>query len=198
MDATIFCPDVPPAYRRDPSYSKVSYAADRLEDYRELAQAKVDVLFAQFDGMPIKVFLSFGAASLTTVYWKYLTNPEDVHDSLISLFAGLVSMLVLFLPPHVVAWWHQHDTKQRDRMFFRWVFGVCAVLLLTFGLACDAWNYEFLRWSDVGYNAINSYVDCRFEKALNDCCPAAWVTNADDEPSALLTISKAPSVRSEY
>ena len=126
--------------------------------------------------MSIKVFiLSFGAASLTTLYWKYLTNPEDVHNSLISLFAGLVSMLVLFLPPHVVAWWHQYDTKQCDRMVLRWVFGVCAVLLLTFGLACDAWHYEFLRWSDVGYNAINSYVDCRFEKALNDCCPAACV-----------------------
>ena len=124
--------------------------------------------------------LSFGATlAFLILHWRYLTNPEDpptpeavLAGHFVGLVVFLAEMLVLFLPTHVFAWWHQYDTMQRDRFFLRWIFGVCAVLLVAKGLAHDAWHYGFLRWSDVDYPALNTYVDCRFEKALHDCCPA--------------------------
>ena len=36
----------------------------------------------------------------------------------------------------------------------------------------------FLRWSDVDYSAFNTSVDCRFEKALHDCCPVGCYGSA--------------------
>ena len=114
--------------------------------------------------------LLYGATILALLHWQYRT---DLAGLCASLVVGIF-VLVLFLPPHVVAWWHQCNTRQRDGMATRWLFGVVAVLLVAFGLAHDAWHYGFLR-THVDLNALHSYVDCRLEKALNDCCPAACV-----------------------